>query len=398
MKPVEYDVYLCCRDVEDRGMASEAAAGLERLGFRVFVAGRDRGAAPDRERLKAIEEAPDFVLLSSPPATGPGGEDDDSRVTDLAHAFKTERNIVVLADPADADPLAAPDPPGLPRLASWQRVIYDRGRTRESIALVGHRLVSSSDVEDRRLMRTAKRALVVTGLILASAVALRAVPAAVRWWNRPTAPPPLPRFTLYWTAFGQRFQNGQWTSLPVADGSAVAGGDQLRLVFSAGSDGFAYVVLRDDQGGLSLAYPGATLRGASRVRAGVTYEAPVGDHWFAVDPRSGLDAIYLLAGHEPLENVEELAEESEGGGNPAARMELLSSTVAGLIDGKHAAAPRPIRTRGGREIIDGLSPVAPPLEWSATLASGSVVTNRPAVQTGLLSAVVEIRFRPALQD
>jgi hypothetical protein len=393
MKPAEYDVYLCCRRVEDGGMASEVAAGLARLGFRVFVAESSPGGSLDPQLLKIIEDTPDFVLLSSPAEPGiQSGAADDPRAAEFAHAFKTKRNIVVLADPAHEDPLASAEPPGLPRLASWQRVTYDRRRTRESIALVAYRLESAPEVDDRRLMRFAKRAAITVGILLVSAMALKAVPAAVNWWNRPVAPAPLPRFTLYWAAFGQRQQSGQWTGFPVTDGSSVASGDQLRLVFSPGSDGFAYVVLRDAQGGISAIYPGSTIRGASRVRAGSVYQVPGEGKWFTVDPKAGLDRIYLFAGHEPLENLEELVEEADAGVNSAARVELLVSTLTGLIDGKHTAVPRPIRSRGGREIVDGLSPVPRPSGWSAALSSGAVVTYQPATQTGLLSTVAEIRF------
>ena len=391
MTPVEHDVYLCCRDAEDRDMVSAVADGLTRLGFRVVVAGRGPGAANGPGRLAAIERAPDFVLLSSPAPAGPPGIGPDPRAADLAHAFKTRRNIIVLADPAHADPLAAAEPPGRPKLAAWQRIAYDPARTRESIALVGHRLLTSSDVDDRRLMRRAKRAFVALGLVLAIAVASRAVPLAVRWWNRPSAPPPLARFTLYWTAAGQRMHDGRWTEFPVTDGVAVGGGDRLRLVFSTGSDGYAYVVIRDAQGGVSVLYPGATVRGASRVKAGSLYQVPGDGGWFTVDAQAGLAAIYVFAGHEPLENLEELAEETESGATPAARLELLTSTLAGLLDGRHAMAQRPIRTRGGREIVDGLSPAPPPAAWPAVSTGGPATTGQPATQTGLLSTVVEIQ-------
>ena len=283
----------------------------------------------------------------------------------------------MLADPAHSDPLAAAEPPGRPKLAAWQRVAYDPARSRESIALVGHRLLTSSDVDDRRLMRTVKRAFVALGLVLAIAVASRAVPLAVRWWNRPTAPPPLPRFTLYWSAAGQRLQDGQWTAFPITDGSAVAGGDRIRLAFSIGSDGYAYVVIRDAQGGVSVLYPGATVRGASRVRPGSVYDVPGNGRWFTVDPQAGIAAIYLFAGHEPLENLEELAEEPESGATPAARLELLSSTLQGLLDGKHARwrAARFARAEG-REIVDGLPPAPSPAGWPVSLTGGSVVPPR----------------------
>jgi hypothetical protein len=225
--------------------------------------------------------------------------------------------------------------------------------------------------------------------MLVLAVASRAVPAAVKWWNRPTAPPPLPRFVLYWAAYGQRTEGDRVTAFPVTDGSALAAGDQVRLAFAGGSDGYAYVVVRDAQGGVSTIFPGATVRGASRVRAGTLHEAPPGGRWLTVDERAGLSAIYLIAGHDPLENLEELAEETDAGTSPAARLELLSSTVAGLLDGRHAAVPRPIRTRRGREIADEIAPARPPSAWPSL--SGAATS--PATETGLVSAVVEIRVR-----
>jgi hypothetical protein len=271
-------------------------------------------------------------------------------------------------------------------------VAYDRSRPRESIALVAHRLVSSSDVEDRRFMTRVKAAAVTVAILLAVAVASRAVPAAMKWWNRPTAPPPLPRFTIYWTATGQQFRNGEWAAFPVTDGGSVAAGDRIRLTFSTGSDGYAYVVARDARGGLTTLFPGATVRGASRVKAGTVYQAPGENRWHTVDAQSGIAAVYLIAGHDPLENLEELAEEVDVGPSPAARLELLTSTIAGLLDGRHAAAPRPIRTRAGREIVDDVSPAGAPSAWPVAPGASIGSTVSPGTRTGLVSAVVEIRL------
>jgi hypothetical protein len=393
MTGTDHDLYLCCRDDGDAGMVSEVAAGFARLGFRVLVAGRDPAVADGAARLEAIARIPDFVLLSAPAPKGQTARVPDPRAADLAHAFKTRRNILVLADPSHRDPLAEGGLPGRPSLAEWQRVAYNPARTRESIALVAHRLVSSSDIEDRTFMRRVKQATAAVVILLAVAVALRAVPAAVKWWNRPAPPAPLPKFTVYWTAAGQQLRNGQWTAFPIADGSAVAPGERLRLTFSTGSDGHAYVVARDVQGGLSLLFPSATVRGASRVRAGSLQQAPAGDQWFSIDAAAGLAAIYLVAGHDPLENLEELAEEADERTTPASRMELLSSTIAGLLDGKHTAVPRPIRSRKGREVVDGLTPEPPPRDWPAPTGAAAGAPPRPFVQAGLLSVVVEIRLR-----
>jgi hypothetical protein len=393
VKPIEYDVYLCCREPSGHGLVQTVAAGLTRLGFRVFVGDRVPGAAPDEQRLRLIEDIPDFVLLSSPEAGDKGARDPDPLRIEIAHAFKTGRNVLVMADPEHADPLAGARPPGVPPLPPWQRLAYDPGRVRESIALLGYRLLSSSDVEERRLMQTAKQAFIAVGLILLAAVATRAVPAVIEFWNRPKPKPPLPPFSVYSCAFGQRLEAGRWAAFTPGEGSAVSSGDQVRLVFTPGADGFAYVVSKDVRGDVSVLYPAVTVRGASRVRAGTVYEVPAGGSWLPLDEQAGIDTIYLLAGYEPLENLEELVEEPDAYRNPTSRRELLGSTLAGLLDGRHASVQPPVRTRGGQAILESIPPGAGPLECSATLASGSVVTRRFTGQRGLVSALVEIRVR-----
>jgi len=393
VKPIEYDVYVCCREPPDGDMATSVVAGLTRLGFRVFVGGRIPGSAPDEGRLKLIEDTPDFVILSSSGAAGPGGGDLDSQRLEISHAFKKSRNIVMMSRPGDLDPLAGAGPPALPRLAPWQRLAYDPGRVRESIALLGYRLLSSSDVEERRLMQTAKQAFIAAGLILLAVVATRAVPALIEFWNRPKPKPPLPPFSIYSCAFGQRLEADRWAAFTPGEGGAVSSGDQVRLVFTPSADGFAYVVSKDVRGDVSVLYPAVTIRGASHVRAGTVYEVPAGGSWLPIDEQAGLDTIYLLAGYEPLENLEELVEESDANVDPAVRRDLLNSTLTGLLDGRHAAVRPPVRTRGGQAILESIPPGPGPLECSATLASGAVVARRFTGQRGLVSALVEIRVR-----
>jgi hypothetical protein len=393
MKPIAYDVYLCSREPLGQGLAQTVAAGLTRLGFRVFVGDRAPGSVQDERRLRLIEDTPDFVVLSSPEAGKEGGRDSNPLRIEIAHAFKTGRNVLVMADPRHADPLADARPPGVPPLPPWQRLAYDPDRVRESIALLGYRLLSSSDVEERRLMQTAKQAFIAAGLILLAAVAIKAVPAMIEFWTRPKPKPPLPPFSLYSCAFGQRLDAGRWAAFTPGEGGAVSSGDQVRLVFSPSADGFAYVVSKDVRGGVSVLYPAVTIRGASRVRAGTAYEVPAGGSWLPLDEQAGLDTIYLLAGYEPLENLEELVEESDGNMDPAVRRDLLSSTLTGLLDGRHAAVRPPVRTRNGQAIVENLPAGPGPAECSATLANGSVVTRRFTGQRGLVSALVEIRVR-----
>jgi len=393
MKPIAYDVYLCSGEARGPGLAQTVAAGLTRLGFHVFVGDRAPGVAQDEQRLRLIENIPDFVLLSSPDAGDEGGADSGALRIEIAHAFKTGRYVLVLADPGHADPLAAAHPPGVPRLPPWQRIAYDPGRSRESIAVLGHRLLSESDVDDRRLMRVAKRAFIAVGLVFLSVIAIKAVPALVEIWNRPTPKPPLPPFAIHSCAFGQRLEAGRWAPFTPGEGGAVSSGDQVRLVFTPSADGFAYVVSKDVRGDVSVLYPAVTMRGASRVRAGTLYDVPAGASWLPVDGQADIDTIYLLAGYEPLENLEELVEESDANVDPAVRRDLLGSTLTGLLDGRHAAVRPPVRTRSGQAIVESLSAGPDPQGCSATLASGAVVTRRFGAHRGLVSALVEIRLR-----
>jgi len=104
----------------------------------------------------------------------------------------------------------------------------------------------------------------------------------------------------------------------------------------------------------------------------------------------GLEAIYLLASYDPIENIEELVDEPEGSSILESRRMLLETTVAGLLDGRHGFAMR-VRTRTGRPIVSSL-PVGPsPGSASATLASGATESRPLATQPGLLTASVELR-------
>ena len=393
MTPAGFDVYLCCREPSCHSLAHTVSAGLTERGFRVFVGDRVPGSSPDEPRLQLIGNTADFVILSRAESSDDRDGTPDPLRAEIAHAFNTKRHIIVVSEPGHDDPLGDGLSPALPRLQGWQRITHDPARSRETIALLAHRLLSSSEVEDRRLMRTARRAFLTVGLIFMAVIANVAVPALVEIWNRPTPKPPLPPFTAYWSAFGQRFSDGRWTEFPLGDGSQIVSGDQIKLVFSPSEDGFAYAVSQDRRGEMSILYPAYTMSGASRVRAGEVYHTPADSNWFTVDDRAGLDTIYVLAGYDPLENVEELVDESTADGTPQARRELVLSTVAGLIDGRHAAVRPPVRTRNGHIILQNLPVSQRPLVCSATLGSGAVVQHPCAAQRGLVSVVVELRVR-----
>ncbi len=139
MKPVEYDVYLSCRDSDGPGMASEVAAGLTRLGFRVCVGGRGPGAGTGSERLESDRRHSRLRPALRPGVGGAGGRrrrsagrrssPTPSRPAGTSSCSRTPRTPI---------PLAEARQPGRAKLAAWQHVSYDRERSRESIALVAH--------------------------------------------------------------------------------------------------------------------------------------------------------------------------------------------------------------------------------------------------------------------
>ena len=111
------------------------------------------------------------------------------------------------------------------------------------------------------------------------------------------------------------------------------------------------------------------------------------------DDQAGLETIFIIAGYDPLQNLEELVEEPEATTTAQARRALLESTVAGLLDGRHGAAERRVWT-GKLHPIDQDLPLPPgPSTARVTLTDGALVTRPFVVQPGLVSAAVEIRLR-----
>jgi hypothetical protein len=395
MKAAEYDVYICCRDRSGADLARLLSSALSRRGFRVFYEDRLPASGPDERRLKLIEETPDFVLLLTPDALDPCADPQDPMRLEIAHALRSGSNVVPFSAPGYTRTRPGTLPPDLSGLAGRRGVAHDPGRPHESIARLSHMLSSDATVDERRLMREAKRVFLVAGLVIVAVIAVEIARALPRMLARPIDERPLPPLTLYWCGFGERLDNGRWAEFALTDGSPVFAGDQLKVVFSPSADGFAYAVGRDLDGNVSVLFPKSAFEADSRVRAGDQYEVPDEAGWLTLDEQAGLDTIYLLASYDPLENLEELVREPPESMNAQARHSLLESTVWGLIDGRHAPAGRTTRARSGRPIVQDLAVRPGPSTCSATLADGVVVSRQPATERGLLSAVVEIRVRYA---
>jgi hypothetical protein len=181
---------------------------------------------------------------------------------------------------------------------------------------------------------------------------------------------------------------------------AVEDGARLRLAFSPSADGFAYVVSRDALGDVRVLFPSEVLAGASAVRAGTLYQAPVGGGWIDMDGRARLETIYVVAGYDPLQNLEELLERPEAELAAPERRELIHTTITGLLDGRHAPVHR-AWTRSFQR-VDPRLPIGPGPGTSATSPAsdrGTVPSSPPATlatQVGHINVAVELTIvRPA---
>ena len=378
-------------------MVGRAAAYLRRAGFRVFLPDRSPAEAPDDRRLTLAETIPDFLLLLTP-ATVEALGDPGSRVyTETARAVATSRNVVLVAASDAPAPTDGMFPPTLAALRGRKALAYDPDRLAESLSIVQHSLSSETTVNDRHLMRRTKRQFIGVAVFVLAAASLQIVPALVRRLTQPKPLPPVAPFSLYWAAFAERVEPAGATGFPIVDGVSLAGGDHLTVAFSPSADGFAYVVARDTRGRVSVLFPGEAVKGASRVRAGRTYRAPVESGWMTVDPQAGIDTIYVFAGYDPLQNLEELVEEPETPQNIAARRGLVEQTVGGLIDGRHYQFGRRPWIRNMQFVDQGLKPGPGPVTFYASFPGGTSETQPAIVQPGLVSALAEIKikFTPA---
>jgi hypothetical protein len=264
----------------------------------------------------------------------------------------------------------------------------------ESIARIAHRLSSDATVDERHMLRQAKWVGSFVTLVLVALVAVAVIGVASKMFARRIDVRPLPPLVLHWSVFGQRVENGAWTEYAVKDGPQ-ARGAQVRVAFSPSVDGYAYVVSRDARGEVDVLFPPRSIKAESRVKAGQVYQAPADGSWLAVDEASALDTVYMIASYDPIENIESLVDERDEEAT-AGRGAFLDSTISGLLDGKHGGVAGRVRTRSGRPIADNIARGAGAPSASLTLSGGRRVTHPLVPQEGLVSALVELRFRSAV--
>jgi hypothetical protein len=385
----EYDLVLCAPSPSAAKVAVTIAAALTKQGFRVLRLGdpaeSSRGGATDQER----DEAPDFVVLWD-------AESLAHDTTAVARALLTERNVVVVALDPSVRPAAVSLPSSLEGLRKRPVVPFDGDKERESVARLAHRLSSDSLVDERRLMRRGKGIFAAAAIFCLAGVALQVVPSIVRAWKRPRLPPPVAPFTLYWNAYAERPAGdpASWTEVPFADGTALAPGDRVRIHFSPSADGHAYVVTRDSRGEVQVLFPTDVVNGASKVRAGQVYSAPMGEEWLTIDGQSMPEAVYVIGSYDALQNLEELVEEPTA--SAFERRQLVSDTLGGLLDGRHAALPARVWTARLQTINPGIAPRPAPPPVPFLSMTGTSIARPLNVQRGWVAAAVELRLGAGL--
>ncbi len=331
----EFDAFLCCADPSGDDVVATVAGFLRRQGFRVFLEDRSPTDVPDERRLALAEAVPDFLLLLTRATVDVMGATGSGVHAEIARALATARNVILVA-PSDAPaPPATAFPPAFSSLRAQKTLAYNPDRLAESLSIIQHGLSSDTTVTDRHLIRRTRRLFIGVAIFVLVAASLQIVPLLVKKLTKPKPLPPVAPFALYWAGFGQRVDASGAVDLPLVDGASLAAGDHLTVAFSPSADGYAYVIAKDTRGRVSVLFPAETMKGASRVRAGRTYRAPVESGWLTVDPQAGIDTIYVFAGYDLLQNLEELVEEPETPQNVAARAGLVEQTVSGLIDGRH---------------------------------------------------------------
>ena len=389
----EFDVFLCCADPSGNDVVATVAGYLRRQGFRVFLEDRSPADAPDERRLALAESVPDFLLLLAPVTIDAMGVTDRGVHAEIARALATARNVILVTPSDMPAPPARAFPSALSSLRAQKTLAYNPDRLAESLSIIQHSLSSDTTVTDRHLMRRTRRLFIGVAIFVLAAASLQIVPLLVKKLLKPKPLPPVAPFALYWAGFGQRVDASGAVGLPLADGASLAAGDHLTVAFSPSADGYAYVIAKDTRGRVSVLFPAETMKGASRVRAGRTYRAPVESGWLTVDPQAGIDTIYVFAGYDLLQNLEELVEEPETPQNAAARGGLVEQTVNGLIDGRHYQFGRRPWIRNMQFVDQSLKPAPGPATFSASFPGGTSATQPAVTQPGLVSALVEIKVR-----
>jgi len=140
----QFSVFVSYRR-DDGAVALFIASKLEAKGRGVFIDVSSLPAGPfDESLLRAIANAPDFVVVLSPNALDRCVDDQDWMRREISHAIKTSRNIIPVFMPGFKFPQMIP--PEIEKLMSYQGVPYSHAHAESTINKIIQLLTSVRNV------------------------------------------------------------------------------------------------------------------------------------------------------------------------------------------------------------------------------------------------------------
>ncbi len=145
--------------------------------------------------------------------------------------------------------------------------------------------------------------------------------------------------------------------VPIRRDTALASGDEIKMVVELSKECFVYVIHHSPQGEIGLLFPESFGQFAGDYKTGKNYYVPKGRSWFELDKNTGKETFYLLAASERLLELEALI-----GGYQSApadkKGELAKQILAEIRDVKRkfrtftTLAERPVTIGGNIRGVD----------------------------------------------
>ena len=148
--------------------------------------------------------------------------------------------------------------------------------------------------------------------------------------------------------------------VPVLRDTALAEGDELKIMVEPEETCFVYVIYRSPDGSASLLFPGEHA-GTTGFEPG-KHRIPEGDGWFELDDQAGLETFYLLAASWRLEGLESLFgryDAADPSGQPALASQIFAEIRSLKRKHKRLSIPhveRPVSIAGNvRNIFEAVN-------------------------------------------
>jgi len=233
-------------------------------------------------------------------------------------------------------------------------------------------IMGSYTVLDKSIEVTARLVDAGTGkAIFASPIKIEKI-AEIKSLLEPLIPPtPL---QLEASVIVQRKTDRGYDAVLLKEGETLYTNDNIKVFFRTNQDCYVYVLLFGSSGEASRIFPNQQVNMSNRVEAKKDYYIPPGDDWFWLDDKIGTETIYVIAGYEPLRDIDKLLVEMEQAGSD--KVEASRKVEQSLN----------AQTRG----IGGVRPGQP---VTFVTADGKKIERVSEVVEGKMKAVRKISFQ-----